>query len=168
MWTWPSGLRAIKWITANGAVSIVPVVPRFCYVLPIPRPGHADLVERDRDQLADMDARCTGRSPMEPRMVDVPNAIGTLRAAAGWANMIQGRTIPTAGYMGINTFSYTRLEPIGVVGAIVPWNAPLMILTWKLGALLAAGCTAVIKPAEETPMSALHVAKLCQEDFPMG
>ncbi|MBK7814831.1 MAG: aldehyde dehydrogenase family protein [Rhodocyclaceae bacterium] len=83
--------------------------------------------------------------------------------------MIQGRTIPTAGYTGINTFSYTRLEPIGVVGAIVPWNAPLMILTWKLGALLAAGCTAVIKPAEETPMSALHVAKLCQEaGFPDG
>ncbi|MGJ7498008.1 aldehyde dehydrogenase family protein [Variovorax sp. RT4R15] len=129
----------------------------------------ADMVERDTDLLADMDADAIGRSPMEPRMMDVPNAVANLRAAAGWANQLEGRTIPTGGYMGIPTLSYTIREPVGVVGAIVPWNSPLMITVWKLAALLAAGCTVVIKPSEETPQSALHLAALCQEaGFPDG
>jgi acyl-CoA reductase-like NAD-dependent aldehyde dehydrogenase len=129
----------------------------------------ADLVERDTGLLADMDASAIGRSPIEPRMLDVPNAVAHLRAAAGWANQLEGRTIPTGGYMGLKTFSYTVREPVGVVGAIVPWNSPLMITTWKVAALLAAGCTVVIKPAEETPQSALHLAALCQEaGFPDG
>ncbi|MES1947997.1 NAD-dependent aldehyde dehydrogenase [Salinisphaera sp. C84B14] len=123
----------------------------------------ADLVERDAEQLADMDANAIGRPPAEPRMLDLPNAIATLRHAAGWADKLEGRTIPTAGYMGQPTLSYTERLPVGVVAAIVPWNTPLMITCWKLGALLAAGCTTVIKPAEQTPMSALHLAKLCQE-----
>ena len=123
----------------------------------------ADLVERDADQMADMDANAIGRPPAEPRMLDLPNAIATLRHAAGWADKLEGRTIPTAGYMGQPTLSYTERLPVGVVAAIVPWNTPLMITCWKLGALLAAGCTTVIKPAEQTPMSALHLAKLCQE-----
>ena len=129
----------------------------------------ADLVERDAHQLADMDAQAIGRSPMEPRMMDVPNAVAHLRAAAGWANALEGRTIPGGGYMGLPTLSYTVREPVGVVGAIVPWNAPLMITTWKLAALLAAGCTVVVKPSEETPQSALHLAALCREaGFPDG
>ncbi|WP_353394462.1 aldehyde dehydrogenase family protein [Hydrogenophaga sp. 5NK40-0174] len=129
----------------------------------------ANLVERDLELLADMDARAIGRSPMEPRMLDVPNAIANLRAAAGWATQLEGRTIPTDGYMGMRTLSYTVREPVGVVAAIVPWNAPLMITTWKVAALLAAGCTVVIKPSEETPQSALHLAALCQEaGFPDG
>ncbi|ERJ17569.1 Betaine aldehyde dehydrogenase protein [Salinisphaera shabanensis E1L3A] len=123
----------------------------------------ADLVERDADQMADMDANAIGRPPAEPRMLDLPNAIATLRHAAGWADKLEGRTIPTAGYMGQPTLSYTERLPVGVVAAIVPWNTPLMITCWKLAALLAAGCTTVIKPAEQTPMSALHLAKLCQE-----
>jgi len=129
----------------------------------------ADLVERDGEILADLDAKAIGRSPMEPRMISVPNAIANLRAAAGWANQLEGRTIPTGGYMGVRTLSYTVREPIGVIGAIVPWNDPLMITCWKLAALLAAGCTVVIKPSEETPQSALHLAQLCQEaGFPDG
>lgn len=129
----------------------------------------ANLVERDLEILADMDARAIGRSRMEPRMMDVPNAVSHLRAAAGWATQLEGRTIPTGGYMGVRTLSYTVREPVGVVAAIVPWNAPLMITTWKLAALLAAGCTVVIKPSEETPQSALHLAALCQEaGFPDG
>jgi acyl-CoA reductase-like NAD-dependent aldehyde dehydrogenase len=129
----------------------------------------ATLVERDLEILADMDARAIGRSRMEPRMMDVPNAVAHLRAAAGWANQLEGRTIPSGGYMGVRTLSYTVREPVGVVAAIVPWNAPLMITTWKLAALLAAGCTVVIKPSEETPQSALHLATLCQEaGFPDG
>tara|TARA_R110000787_G_scaffold13918_50_gene43401 strand:+ start:1416 stop:2900 length:1485 start_codon:yes stop_codon:yes gene_type:complete len=123
----------------------------------------ADLVERDAEQLADMDAGCIGRVPIEPRLLDLPNAIETLRHSAGWADKIEGRTIPTSGYMGQPSLSYTLREPVGVVAAIVPWNTPLMITCWKLGPLLAAGCTVVIKPSEETPLSALRLAKLCQE-----
>jgi acyl-CoA reductase-like NAD-dependent aldehyde dehydrogenase len=116
-----------------------------------------------------MDAQAIGRLPIEPRMMDIPNAVAHLRAAAGWANQLEGRSIPTSGYMGTRTLSYTIREPIGVVGAIVPWNSPLMITTWKLAALLAAGCTVVVKPAEETPQSALHLARLSQEaGFPDG
>lgn len=129
----------------------------------------ADLVQRDSDLLADMDAKATGRLPMEPRMISLPNAIANLRAAAGWANQLEGRTIPTSGYMGNKTLSYTVREPVGVVGAIVPWNDPMMITCWKLAALLAAGCTVVLKPSEETPQSALHLAALCKEaGFPNG
>ncbi|WAJ38744.1 aldehyde dehydrogenase family protein [Pseudomonas sp. GOM7] len=129
----------------------------------------ADLVERDSELLADMDAQAIGRSPMEPRRMDLPNAIAHLRAASGWANQLEGRTIPSGGYFGTKTLSYTVREPVGVVGAIVPWNSPLMITVWKLAALLAAGCTVVIKPSEETPQSALHLAKLAQEaGFPDG
>lgn len=129
----------------------------------------ADLVQRDLEQLADLDADAIGTSPMGKRLMEVPNAVANLRAAAGWANQLEGRTIPTAGYMGRRTFAYTVREPVGVVGAIVPWNAPLMITTWKLAALLAAGCTVVVKPAEETPHSVLHLAALAKEaGFPDG
>jgi acyl-CoA reductase-like NAD-dependent aldehyde dehydrogenase len=123
----------------------------------------ADLVERDAEKIADMDASCIGRPPIEPRLLDLPNAIGTLRTSAGWADKIEGRTIPTAGYMGMRTLSYTQREPVGVVGAIVPWNTPFMITSWKVGPALAAGCTVVIKPSEEAPLSALHLAELCKE-----
>lgn len=129
----------------------------------------ADLVERDSELLADFDANAIGRSPTEPRRMDLPNAIANLRAAAGWANQLEGRTIPSGGYFGTKTLSYTVREPIGVVGAIVPWNSPLMITVWKLAALLAAGCTVVVKPSEETPQSALHLAALAKEaGFPDG
>lgn len=123
----------------------------------------ADLVERDSEKLADLDANAIGRPPIEPRLLDLPNAVGTLRTSAGWADKLEGRTIPTAGYMGIKTLSYTQRNPVGVVGAIVPWNTPLMITCWKVGPALAAGCTVVIKPSEETPQSALHLAALCKE-----
>lgn len=129
----------------------------------------ADLVERDSELLADMDADAIGRSPIEPRRMDLPNVLANLRAAGGWANQLEGRTIPSGGYFGTKTLSYTVREPVGVVGAIVPWNSPLMITVWKLAALLAAGCTVVIKPSEETPQSALHLAALAQEaGFPDG
>lgn len=129
----------------------------------------ADLVERDAEYLADLDADAIGRSPLEPRRMDLPNVLANLRAAAGWANQLEGRTIPSGGYFGTPTLSYTVREPVGVVGAIVPWNSPLMITVWKLAALLAAGCTVVIKPSEETPQSALHLAALAKEaGFPDG
>jgi acyl-CoA reductase-like NAD-dependent aldehyde dehydrogenase len=129
----------------------------------------ADLVERDAEQIARLDALCIGRPFMEPNILDLPNAIATLRHFAGWADKIEGRTIPTPGYFGRPTLSYTRREAIGVIGAIVPWNTPFMITCWKLAPALAAGCTMVIKPAEETPLSALHLASLVREaGFPGG
>lgn len=129
----------------------------------------AELVERDAQLIAAFDANAIGRPVREAMLLDVPNGIGTLRNAAGWADKIEGRTIPTDGYMGQKTLSYTQRNPVGVVAAIVPWNTPFMITCWKIGPLLAAGCTVVIKPAEETPESALHLAKLCKEaGFPDG
>ena len=129
----------------------------------------ADLVERDADRLATLDALCIGRPFHEPKMFDLPQAIATLRHFAGWADKVEGRTIPTPGYFGRPTLSYTRREAVGVIGAIVPWNTPFMITCWKLAPALATGCTIVIKPAEETPLSALHLAALVKEaGFPPG
>lgn len=129
----------------------------------------ADLVERDADYIAKLDALCIGRPFVEPSMLDLPNALATLRHFAGWADKIEGRTIPTPGYFGRPTLSYTRREAIGVIAAIIPWNTPFMITCWKLAPALATGCTMVIKPAEETPLSALHLAALVREaGFPPG
>lgn len=129
----------------------------------------ADLVERDAARIAQLDALCIGRPFHEPVALDLPQAISTLRYFAGWADKIEGRTIPTGGYFGRPTLSYTLREPVGVVGAIVSWNTPFMITCWKLAPALATGCTFVLKPAEETPLSALHLAGLFQEaGFPDG
>ncbi|HJQ45851.1 MAG TPA: aldehyde dehydrogenase family protein [Amycolatopsis sp.] len=130
----------------------------------------ADLVERDAEQLARLEALDVGKPAGQPAMLDVPNTIATLRHFAGWADKIQGATIPTAGYMGMaKTHSYTVREPVGVIGAIIPWNTPLMIAAWKLGPALAAGNTVVVKPAEDAPLSILHLGKLIGEaGFPAG
>ena len=153
-----AAVRAARAQLDGGAWSTMPGSQRAILINKL-----ADLVERDAEKIADMDAMCIGRPPIEPRLLDLPNAIGTLRTSAGWADKIEGRTIPTPGYMGIKTLSYTRREPVGVVGAIVPWNTPFMITSWKVAPALAAGCTLVIKPSEETPLSALHLAALCKE-----
>ena len=87
------------------------------------------------------------------------------RYFAGWTDKIHGDTIPVDG----NFMSFTRKEPIGVVGQIIPWNYPVAMLTWKWGPALAAGCTIVMKPAEQTPLSALYMASLSKEaGFPDG
>lgn len=130
----------------------------------------ADLIERDADHLARMEALDIGKPVGQPAMLDVPNAVATFRHFAGWADKIQGSTIPTPGYMGVApTHSYTVREPVGVIGAIVPWNTPLMIAAWKLAPALAAGNTLVVKPAEDAPLSILHLGKLIEEaGFPAG
>src|ERR1700683_3013852 len=94
-------------------------------------------------------------------MLDVPQTIATFRHFAGWADKIPGRVIPTPGYLGRQTLSYTVHEPVGVIGAIVPWNTPLMIAAWKLAPALAAGNTVVVKPAELTPLTTIRLARLC-------
>ena len=130
----------------------------------------ADLVERDATELARLEALDVGKPVGQPGMLDIPNAVATFRHFAGWADKIQGTTIPTAGYLGMApTHSYTVREPVGVIGAIVPWNTPLMIAAWKLGPALAAGNTIVVKPPEDAPLSILHLGRLIEEaGFPAG
>lgn len=129
----------------------------------------AELIDRDREQLAMLETLNLGRPLQEPTILDLPMAIDTVRYFAGWADKIEGRTIPTPGYFGRPTHSYTVREPVGVVGAITPWNTPLMIACWKLAPALAAGCTVVIKPSEEAPLTTLHLARLVEEaNFPAG
>ncbi|MFI7296941.1 phenylacetaldehyde dehydrogenase StyD [Streptomyces sp. NPDC050121] len=129
----------------------------------------ADLIERDADKLARLEALDIGKPAVQPAVLDIPNAIATFRHFAGWADKVQGVTVPTAGYQGRPTHSYTVREPVGVIAAIIPWNTPLMITGWKLAPALAAGNTVVVKPAEDAPLSVLHLAKLIEEaGFPPG
>lgn len=123
----------------------------------------ADLVERDAEKLIRLEALDIGKPAGQPAVLDIPNTIATFRHFAGWADKIQGQTIPTNGYLGRPTHSYTVREPVGVIGAIIPWNTPLMIAAWKLGPALAAGNTVVVKPAEDAPLSILHLATLIDE-----
>jgi len=129
----------------------------------------ASLIERDGEKLAHLEAVDIGKPVGQPALLDVPNAVATFRHFAGWADKITGSTIPTAGYFGRPTHSYTVREPVGVIGAIIPWNTPLMITAWKLAPALAAGNTVVIKPAEDAPLSVLHLTGLIEEaGFPSG
>ncbi|OUC75721.1 aldehyde dehydrogenase family protein [Gordonia lacunae] len=131
----------------------------------------ADLVERDLDQLAALESLDMGRPLGMSSALMIPNLIATLRYYAGWADKINGELIANDGYLGgpVPTHAYTRREPIGVIGAIIPWNAPLMILGWKLAPALAAGNTMVIKPAEDASLSVLRLAELVDEaGFPPG
>lgn len=123
----------------------------------------ADLLERDKEYLAKLESADVGKPLFEPTMLDIPMTIDTVRYYAGWADKIEGRTIPTAGAFGRPTLSYTIREPIGVIGAITPWNAPTMIAAWKFAPALAAGCTMVMKPSEDAPLSTLHIARLMEE-----
>ena len=91
--------------------------------------------------------------------------IDCFRYYAGWADKIHGQTIPIRG----NYFCYTRREPVGVVGQIIPWNFPMLMVAWKWGPALAAGCTVVLKPAEQTPLTALRIGELALEaGYPAG
>jgi acyl-CoA reductase-like NAD-dependent aldehyde dehydrogenase len=129
----------------------------------------ADLVERDADTLATLDALDMGIPVGSAAMMFVPNMVATLRHFAGWADKINGESIADVGYFGRPTHAYTRREPLGVVAAIVPWNAPLMILGWKLAPALACGNAVIVKPAEDASLSILHLAALVEEaGFPAG
>jgi acyl-CoA reductase-like NAD-dependent aldehyde dehydrogenase len=129
----------------------------------------ADLVERDQDALCVLESLDVGKPAEDPHHVDLPNTIDTLRYFAGWADKIDGRSVKAAPHMGHARHSYTIREPVGVIAAIVPWNSPLMIASWKLGPALAAGNAVVLKPSEDAPLSQLHLAKLIEEaGFPAG
>ncbi len=125
----------------------------------------ADAIESHKDELAALESLDNGKPIGDSLAADVPLTIACYRYYAGWADKITGQTLPIAGPY----FSYTRHEPIGVVGQIIPWNFPLLMQAWKWGPALACGNTIVLKPAEQTPLTALRVAQLAQEvGFPDG
>jgi len=121
----------------------------------------ADLVERDRDIIAEIEALNAGKAISGCKAVDIDGAIDLLRYMAGWATKIEGATKSVS--ISGEHFAYTLKEPIGVVGAVVPWNWPFNMAIWKLAAPLAVGCTVVLKPAQITPLSMLYFSRLCEE-----
>jgi aldehyde dehydrogenase (NAD+) len=125
----------------------------------------ADAIEANKDELARLESLDNGKPLADSLAADLPLTIKCYRYYAGWADKIHGKTIPIEG----NYFCYTRHEPVGVVGQIIPWNFPLLMQAWKWGPALACGNTVVLKPAEQTPLTALRVARLAQEvGFPDG
>jgi len=131
----------------------------------------ADAVEAHADELAQLESLDNGKPVAVARGADLPLAADCLRYYAGWATKIEGETIPVSVPFapGARFLNYTLREPIGVVGQIIPWNFPLLMAAWKLGPALAAGCCVVLKPAEQTPLTALRLGELVQEvGFPDG
>jgi phenylacetaldehyde dehydrogenase len=125
-----------------------------------------DLIEAHREEFAQLESLDNGKPLTVARVADIPLAADLFHYMSGWATKIEGNTIPlSAG----KYFAYTLREPIGVVGQIIPWNFPLLMAAWKLGPALAAGCTIVLKPAAQTPLSALRLGELISEaGFPDG
>ncbi|XP_060709256.1 retinal dehydrogenase 2 isoform X2 [Hemiscyllium ocellatum] len=119
----------------------------------------ADLVERDRAHLATLESLDSGKPFLQAYYVDLQGVIKTLRYFAGWTDKIHGKTIPVDG----DYFTFTRHEPIGVCGQIIPWNFPLLMFAWKIVPALCCGNTVVIKPAEQTPLTALYMGALIIE-----
>jgi phenylacetaldehyde dehydrogenase len=126
----------------------------------------ADVLERNADELADLEALDNGKPRSVAAGFDVAYAIRHLRYYAGWPTKLHGDTIPVS---EPDMMVHTRPEPVGVCAQIIPWNYPLLMAAWKLGPALAAGCTVVLKPAEQTPLSALRLGELTREaGFPPG
>jgi aldehyde dehydrogenase (NAD+) len=125
----------------------------------------ADLIEKHADELATLESLDNGKPRHVASTADLPLVIACYRYYAGWADKVQGKTIPISG----DYFCYTRHEPVGVVGQIIPWNFPLLMQAWKLAPALACGNTVVMKVAEQTPLTALRVGELIVEaGFPEG
>lgn len=125
----------------------------------------ADLIERDSAHLAALESLDNGKIYKSALNDDLAVTVDTLRYYAGWADKIHGKTLPITG----NFMSYTRHEPVGVAAQIMPWNFPLQTVAWKIAPALAAGCTVVLKIAEQTPLSSLYLGKLITEaGFPPG
>ena len=124
-----------------------------------------DLILENLEELAELESLDNGKPIGVARAADVPLAADLFHYMAGWATKIEGNTIPlSVPYTPDALYhAFTRREPIGVVAQIIPWNFPLLMAAWKLGPVLTAGCTVVLKPAEETPLSALRLAQLCQD-----
>ena len=129
----------------------------------------ADAIDAIGDEMALIETLDVGRPIKVARGHDVAGAVDRLRYYAGWATKISGSTLPVTSQNPKDFLAYTLREPVGVCGLIVPWNAPLVTAVSKLGPALAAGCTVILKPAEQTPLSALRLGQLIQEvGFPDG
>jgi phenylacetaldehyde dehydrogenase len=125
----------------------------------------ADLLEQNLEEFAELETLDNGKPFTIAKAADVPLAVDLFRYMAGWATKIEGHTIPiSVPYTpGAKYLAYTVREPVGVVGQIIPWNFPLLMAAWKLGPALATGCTVVLKPAEQTPLTCLRLGELIQE-----
>src|ERR671939_2248709 len=125
----------------------------------------SQLIESRAQELAELETADNGKPIRESLYVDLPQVVENFEYFAGYATKIEGETIPVPGQM----FNYTLREPVGVCGQIIPWNFPLLMAAWKLAPALAAGNTVVLKPAEQTPVTAMELGKLIQEaGFPDG
>jgi phenylacetaldehyde dehydrogenase len=124
----------------------------------------SELIEEHGDELAMLESLDNGKPYSVARAADVPLAADLFRYMAGWTTKIEGTTVPISALPAPGEYlAYTLREPVGVVGQIIPWNFPLLMAAWKLGPVLACGCTVVLKPAEQTPLSALRLGELMQE-----
>ena len=129
----------------------------------------ADLIEKHAEEFAQLECLDNGKPLKIARVADLPLAVDHFRYYAGWATKIEGNTIPMGLAKQGSFHAYTVREPVGVVGQIIPWNFPLLMAAWKLGPALATGCTVILKPAEQTPLTALRLGELLQEaGFPDG
>ena len=122
----------------------------------------ADLLEKHAEEFAQLECLDQGKPLALARVADIPVSIDQLRYYAGWATKVEGSTIPISAH-GAKFLAYTLREPVGVVGQIIPWNFPMIMATLKLAPALATGCTVVLKPAEQTPLTALMLGELIQE-----
>jgi acyl-CoA reductase-like NAD-dependent aldehyde dehydrogenase len=120
----------------------------------------AELIDENAEELGQLESLDNGKPVTIAGVVDIPLAAEHLRYYAGWPTKIEGETIPVS---WPNMFCYTLKEPVGVCGQIIPWNFPLLMAAWKIAPALAAGCTVVLKPAEQTPLTALRLGQLVQE-----
>jgi phenylacetaldehyde dehydrogenase len=129
----------------------------------------ADLIEKHTEEFAQLESLDNGKPLKIARIADLPLAVDHFRYYAGWATKIEGNTIPMGLARQGSYHAYTVREPVGVVGQIIPWNFPLLMAAWKLGPALATGCCVVLKPAEQTPLTALRLGELIAEaGFPDG
>lgn len=118
-----------------------------------------DLILKYAEELSYLETLDSGKTIFESSKIDIPHTADVFHYYAGWADKIQGETIPVKG----NFFNYTLREPVGVVGQIIPWNFPLSLASWKVAPALACGNTVILKPAEQTPLTALKLGEICQE-----
>jgi len=122
----------------------------------------ADLIEKHGEEFSQLESLDNGKPVTVARVADIPLTVDMFRYMAGWATKIEGNTIPLS-LQGDKFLAYTLREPVGVVGQIIPWNFPLLMAAWKLAPALATGCCVVLKPAEQTPLTALLLGELVQE-----
>ena len=123
----------------------------------------ADLIDQHAEELADLESLDNGKPRSIARAADIPLSSKFIRYYAGWCDKIHGKTIPCDDWFGDNLQAFTYHEPIGVVGSIIPWNFPCLMLAWKIGPALACGNTVVLKPAEQTPLTALRIGEIALE-----